>query len=197
MPFIFNISPIAKPVGIAALLLLPSLPVEAQKPIINRVSAAAKALTPKATQVARYKDGARHGMYYILQHRLYFYDVLTNMTREVNFTTSSYDKILTSWLSPDGNFFYLAIDRGSMVNDYMDGGQELWRFDSRTKRYTKIGQGFSIRHNKSCIWIKRATRCLNPSAKKTERRWMAQDHYYDSYGKVIWAKDEYEVKYVR
>ncbi len=185
---------IRKVLGAAVMLFLAFSPLAAQTPIANRVTAAAQKLPRSAVQVARYKDAVRHGLYYIYQHRLYFYDVLTNRTTDVTFSTSSYDKILSAWLSPDGNFFYIAIDRGSMVSSYMEGGQELWRYDSRTKRYTRIGQGFAIRHNKSCIWIKRATRCLNPSALPAKQRWMAQDHYYDAYGKTIWAKDEYEVK---
>ncbi len=185
---------IRKVLGTAVLLFLAFSPLAAQTPIANRVAAASKMVSKSSVQVAAYKDAVRHGLYYIYQHRLYFYDVLTNRTTNITFSTSSYDKILSSWLSPDGNFFYIVIDRGGMVSNYMDGGQELWRYDSRTRRYIRIGQGFAIRHNKNYIWIKRATRCLNPSAPRPQRRWMAQDHYYDAYGKTIWAKDEYEVK---
>ena len=165
-----------------------------QTPVANRVKAVAKSLQNDAVIVAKYTDNHRHCLYYIEGDRLFRYDVMTNRREEVHFTNSSYDSILSAWLSPDGNFFFIAVDKGTLVNFYMDCGQELWRFDSRTKRTYKVGVGFKIERRKGCIVIKRGNRCLNPSAPPSHRQWMAQDHFYDLYGKVIWAKDEYKVK---
>jgi hypothetical protein len=165
-----------------------------QTPVANRIKAMVRSLPSEAIVVAKYTDNHRHCLYYIEGNRLFCYDVMVNRREEVHFANGSYDKILSAWLSPDGNFFFIAVDKGNLVNSYMDCGQELWRFDSRTKRTYKVGVGFKIEHRKKCIVIKRGSRCLNPSAPPSRRRWMAQDHFYDPYGKVIWAKEEYEVK---
>ena len=165
----------------------------AQTPVANRVKAMAKSLPETYVVVAKYTDNHRHSLYYTNTNRLYRYDVLTNRREEAVFSNTSYDKILLTWLSPDGNFIFIAVDKGNLVPSYMDAGQELWRYDSRTKRYYKVGVGFNIKRRKGCIIIKRGTRCLNPAAPPDKQRWMAQDHYYDLYGKVIWAKEEYEV----
>ncbi len=184
---------LSKIILVACICLCTATAAMAQTPIAIRVNAASKVLSGKGKVVARYKDRHRHGVYYIREHRLYFYDVMTNHTTDVTFTNSAYDKVVNSWLSPDGNYFFIVVDRASMVRNYLDAGQELWRYDSRTKRFSKIGQGFAIRRNHSCMWIKRATRCLNPNDPPKEQRWMAQNHYYDLYGKVIFAKEEYEI----
>lgn len=165
-----------------------------QTPVANRVKAVAGSLKKDAVVVAKYTDNHRHCLYYIEGDRLFCYDVMTNRREEIHFANSSYDKILSAWLSPDGNFFFIAVDKGTPANFYMDCGQELWRFDSRTKRTYKVGVGFRIERRKDNIVIMRGTRCLNPSAPPSRRRWMAQNHFYDLYGKVMWAQEEYEVK---
>lgn len=174
--------------------LLLSTAAFSQTPVANRVKGVVKHLPKEAVVVAKYTDNARHSLYYIEANRLYCYDVLTNKREEFVFVNSSYDHIIANWLSPDGNFVFIAIDKGKNVSNYMDSGQELWRIDSQTRRRTRVGVGFSIERRKGCYIIKRGTRCLNPSAPVEQQRWMAQDHYYDLYGDVIWAKDEYEVK---
>lgn len=166
----------------------------AQTPVANRVKAVVKHLPKSAVVVAKYTDNHRHSLYYIYNNRLYFYDVLTGRKDDVVFTTDSYTKILSSWLSPDGNFFFIAIDRGAFAHFYLDDGQELCRYDSRTKRYTKVGQGYHIEKQKGCYVIKRASRCLNPKAPQHHQKWMGREHYYDLYGMVIFIKDEFPIK---
>jgi hypothetical protein len=180
--------------SLVLLLLLWCCAVTAQTPVANRIKAMTEALPKSAVVVAKYTDNARHCLYYILHNRLFCYDVLTDKSKEVNLVSSSYMRIITSWLSPDGNFFFVAVDRGSFAKFYLDDGQELWRYDSFTHRPLKVGQGFSIERQKGCFIIKRASRCLNPQAAQSRQHWMAQDHYYDLYGKNIWAKDEYQVR---
>ncbi|MBM6992095.1 MAG: hypothetical protein I3J02_02370 [Prevotella sp.] len=176
------------------LLLLFSSAAHAQTPIANRIKSLIKALPIGSKVVAKYTDTHRHCLYYISEHRLYCYDVLTGQRKNVNFSTSNYTHILSTWLSPDGNFFFVAVDKGSLSPSYIESGQELWRFDSRTKRSYKVGQGYFIEHRKKCIIIKQASRCFNPTAPRDKKRWMGQNHYYDLYGKVIYAKEEFEIK---
>lgn len=166
----------------------------AQTPVANRIKGLIKTLPAGSTVVAKYTDNHRHCLYYVSGHRLYCYDVLTGQREDVNFSNSSYTHILSTWLSPDGNFFFVAVDKGSLSPFYLDSGQELWRYNSRTKRSFKVGQGYYIERHKEAIVIKRASRCLNPNAPQSHQRWMGQDHYYDLYGKVIFAKEEFEIK---
>lgn len=179
--------------SIALLCWLLTAPLAAQTPIANRLKAVARQLSAEAHMVARYTDDHRHCLYYTEAQRLYRYDVLTNRKEEVAFASDSYNNILNTWLSPDGNFFFIVVDRGAFVTTYMESGQELWRYDTRTRRPFKVGQGFRVEHRRGCIVIHRATRCLNPDDAPDKQRWMARNHFYDLYGKVIWAKEEYEV----
>jgi hypothetical protein len=167
---------------------------QAQSPIANRVKAMAKQLPPSAQVVAKYTDNHRHGLYYIQDNRLFFADAETSRRSEVNFATEAYSKILSCWLSPDSNFIFIVVDRGSYASFYLDDGQELWRYDVRRKSPMNVGQGFKIVRQSGSIVISKASRCLNPDAPQSRQHWMAQDHYYDLYGKIIWAKDEYRVK---
>lgn len=165
-----------------------------QTPIANRVKAVAKNLPRGAKVVAKYTDNQRHCLYYIYDNRLFRHDVMTNRCEEAVFSSDAYHGIASSWLSPDGNFFFLVVDRGASGTAYWNAGQVLWRYDSHRKQSYKVGEGFEIEHRKGCNVIKRGTQCLNPHATTKRQRWMAKDHYYDLYGKVIWSKDEYEVK---
>lgn len=165
-----------------------------QTPVANRVRAVAKSLRKPAVVVAKYTDNRRHCLYFRDLYRLFRYDVISNRREDVVFSTTSYTKILSTWLSPDGDFIFVVVDKGGLVPSYMEAGQELWKYDSHTGKYSKIGAGFRIQHRKGCIVIKRGTRCLNPTMPPAKQRWMAQDHFFDLYGKVIWAKDEYRVE---
>jgi hypothetical protein len=180
--------------AIGLIVSLTALPTRAQTPVAIRVKAVVKSLPPHASVVAKYTDNKRHCLYYTLQNRLYCYDVVANKNEEVTFTQGGYSRILSAWYSPDGNFLFIAIDRGTYSNFYLDDGQELIRYDSFLHRSYSVGTGYKIERRKGCYVIKKASRCLNPSAPQSSQHWLARDHYYDLYGKTIWAKEEYRVK---
>lgn len=161
----------------------------------NRVNAVARHLPQDAKVVAKYTDTKRHCLYFSQRGRLYCYDVLTNTQTEVQFVSHSYERILDTWLSPDGKFIFLAILNGKFSQIHFIDGQEVIRFDSSTRKSISIGKGFSIIPGKENIIIKQGSRCLTPNAPKEKQQWMARDHYYDLYGKVQFAKDEYLLKW--
>lgn len=175
-------------------LLLMLTAAHSQTPVANRVKGVAKSLSPDAKVIAKYTDNHRHCIYYLKNHRVFCFDVMTNQQQEVSIANTSYAHVLSTWLSPDGNFFFIAIDKGDLATFYLDDGQELWRYDSRTKRSDKVGQGYAIERHKESIVIRRASRCINPTAPLSHQRWMGRKHHFDLYGKVIWAEDEYEIK---
>ncbi len=161
----------------------------AQTPVANRVKSVVKHLPKTATPVAKYTDNYRHCLYYIHTNRLYQYDVMTGQRQEVLFANSGYDRILSSWLSPDGNFMFFVIEKDGITWNT----QELWRYDSRTKRTYRVGQGYHILRTKEVYIIKKATRVLNPGAPLQKQKWMGQEHHYDLYGNNITVKDEYVI----
>ncbi len=179
---------------IFAFLLLAQPGAMAQTPIANRVKAVVKNLPAQAQVVAKYTDNQRHCLYYTLRNRLYRYDVKTNKREEIAFSQNPYSSIITTWLSADGNAFFIAIDRKDLVSFYLDNGQELWAIDSHTKRPKRIGVGFSISHSGEKITIKRATRCINPQAAQSRQHWMVCDHHYDGNGTPLGKGEEYKLK---
>lgn len=179
---------------IFASLLLVQLGAMAQTPIANRVKAVIKSLPSQAQVVAKYTDNQRHCLYYTLRNRLFRYDVKTNKREEIAFSQNPYSSIITTWLSADGNAFFIAIDRKDLVSFYLDNGQELWAIDSHTKRPKRIGVGFSISHSGEKIIIKRATRCINPQAAQSRQHWMVCDHHYDGNGTPLGKGEEYKLK---
>lgn len=174
--------------------LTPTGTCKAQTPVANRVKAFARSLNHEAHVVAKYTDNRRHCLYYTSGNRLFRYDVLTDEKTEVNFSTNSYAKILSTWLSPDGNYIFIAIDKGILAESYLINGQELWRYDSNGLKSKLIGSGFAIESKPKCIVIKKATRCLNPQAPADKQHWMAKNHYFNVDGTIIWAKEEYKIK---
>lgn len=170
-----------------------SLSAIAQTPVANRVKAVVRHLPDGAAVVAKYTDNNRHSLYYILHNRLYRFDVVTNTNEDVSFATEGYSRILSSYLSPDGNFVFIAVDRGPLANFYPDDGQVLWRIDSRTRRIQRIQSGFKVEKLKTCFVIRKVYRCLNPRSPRAHQKWTARNHYFDLYGKVIYAKDEYPI----
>lgn len=171
-----------------------TMPSNAQTPIANRVHAMAKAMEKKVKVVAKYTDNERHSLYYVARHRLYRWDALTNATQEVSFANNSYDTIIEAWISPDGNIIIVGVDRKSQTTQPLKNGQQVWKLDTRTGQNDLVGEGFSIERRKDCYVVKQATRCINPDALPERQRWMAKDHYYYLDGKVIWSKEEYEIK---
>lgn len=166
----------------------------AQTPIAHRVKATIDYLPKDIGIVAKYTDNTRHCLFYTYNQRLYIYDVLTDKKHEVTFNAKGYEKIIKTYLSPDGDFVFVAIDNGDLASFYLEDGQELWCIDSRNRRASIVGKGYSIIKRKGCFIIKKASRCLNPSAPQSHQKWMGKDHYYDLTGKVIWTKEEYLIK---
>ncbi len=166
----------------------------AQTPIANRVKAVVRRLPAHAEVVAKYTDVSRHCLYYTNQNRLFRYDVRNNSREEVTFTTRSYATILATWLSSNGTGFFVAVDRKGMVPLYLDNGQELWFYDSHTRKSKLIGEGYSIIRTRDKITIRRASRCLNPSASRERQQWMIRDHHYDNNGTPLGKSDEYRMK---
>ncbi len=169
-------------------------PLTAQTPIANRVKAVVKRLPAHAQVVAKYTDNKRHCLYYTLRNRLFRYDVKTNRREEISFSPNPYSSIITTWLSTDGNAFFIAIDRKHLVSFYLDNGQELWIYDSHTKLPKKIGVGFSISRSAEGITIKRASRCLNPQAAQNRQQWMVCDHHYNHNGTPLGKGEEYKLE---
>lgn len=178
---------------LAILSLMLSFGAMAQTPVANRIKAVIKHLPAGAQVVAKYTDNRRHCVYYTLRNRLFCYDVMTTHAVETFFSTDSYAHITATWLSPDGNFFFITVDKGNLAQFYLNDGKVLWRFDSRTQRAKKIGQGFDISHKPNGIIIKSAARCINPEAPQDRQHWTAQDHQYDNYGKNLNLGDEYQI----
>ncbi len=175
-------------------VLLSSLLAAAQTPVANRVKAVIRHLPREAAVVAKYTDNARHSLYYTLHNRLYRFDVLKNTNEDITFADEGYSRILATYLSPDGNFVFIAVDRGSLANFYPDDGQVLWRIDSRTRKPLRIQSGFKVEKQKSCFVVRKAYRCLNPKALPQQQKWTARNHYYDLFGTVLFAKEEYPIK---
>ena len=153
-----------------------------------------KKLPKQAQVVAKYTDNQRHCLYYTLRNRLFRYDAKTDRREEVSFAPNPYSSIISTWLTPNGNAFFIAIDRKDMVAFYLDNGQELWIYDSHTKRPKRIGLGFSISHTDQQIIIKRASRCLNPQASQSHQRWLVCDHHYDSNGTPLGKGSDYVLR---
>ena len=164
-----------------------------QTPIANRVKAMANKLPKGTFVVAKYTDDARHCLYYVMHNRLYRYDVLKDKSQNVEFATDGYLSIIDTFTSPDGNYLFIAVDNGSLASFYPDDGQELWRINSRTLRALKIGEGFKVEKRDDCLVIRKFFRCLNPKDPINKQKWMARDHYFDLYGHVNYAKDEYRI----
>lgn len=172
-------------------LLLISLYGAAQTPVANRVKAVVRRLPSQAEVVAKYTDVGRHCLYYTQRSRLYRYDVRNNLREEVTFASRAYTSILSTWLSDDGTGFFIAVDRKGLVPFYLDDGQELWFYNSHTRTAKLVAQGFFISHAHDRITVRRASRCLNPSASRERQRWMTCDHQYDNNGVPLGKSDEY------
>lgn len=179
---------------IFAFLLIIHAGAMAQTPIANRVKAVVKCLPAQAHVVAKYTDNQRHCLYYTLRNRLFRYDVKTNKREEISFSPNSYSSIITTWLSTDGNSFFIAIDRKNLVSFYLDNGQELWAYDSHTKHSKRVGIGFSISRSGEQIIIKRASRCINKQTAQNRQHWMVCDHRYDGNGTPLGKGEEYKLK---
>ena len=104
-----------------ALLLIPNSSIFAQTPIANRMKVLVKTLPEGSEIVARYTDMKRHALYYILNNRLYKYDVLNNSQDEINLENRN--KIISSRLSKDGKT--ITIKAGKKRDKHLSYIEEL------------------------------------------------------------------------
>ena len=104
-----------------ALLLIPNSSIFAQTPIANRMKVLVKTLPEGSEIVARYTDMKRHALYYILNNRLYKYDVLNNSQDEINLENRN--KIISSRLSKDGKT--ITIKAGKKQEKHLSDIEEL------------------------------------------------------------------------
>lgn len=104
-----------------ALLLIPNSSIFAQTPIANRMKVLVKTLPEGSEIVARYTDIKRHVLYYILNNRLYKYDVLNNSQDEINLENRN--KIISSRLSKDGKT--ITIKAGKKQDKHLTDVEEL------------------------------------------------------------------------
>ena len=104
-----------------ALLLIPNSSIFAQTPIANRMKVLVKTLPDGSEIVARYTDMKRHALYYILNNRLYKYDVLNNSQDEINLENRN--KIISSRLSKDGKT--ITIKAGKKQDKHLSDIEEL------------------------------------------------------------------------
>ena len=104
-----------------ALLLIPNSSIFAQTPIANRMKVLVKTLPEGSEIVARYTDMKRHALYYILNNRLYKYDVLNNSQDEINLENRN--KIISSRLSQDGKT--ITIKAGKKQDKHLSDIEEL------------------------------------------------------------------------
>lgn len=178
-----------------ALLSMPSA--NAQTPVANRIKAAIKHLPKDAEVVAKYTDNERHSLYYVQNNRLFCFDVLKNRNAEVEIP-GNYLKILDYFVVNNGKMLFIAVDRGTLSKSYAIDGQCLYALNPLKHSIKEVGSGYSIEKTtikgEDCFAVKKASRCLNPSADPSRQQWMAQDHYYDLTGDVIYAGDEFKIK---
>lgn len=161
--------------------------------IANRIKAAVKRLSKEAVVAAQYTDKARHCVYYIMNHRLYRLDVISNEEQEVDFP-NGYLKITGTYSAPRQDILFVIVDRGSLSANYAIDGQTLYAINSHTLRKKEVGSGFSIKKStvkgEPCITIKKAYKCIDP----TRNKWKARNHHYDLSGNIIYAGDDYNVR---
>ncbi len=179
------------------LILFPfvSTILSAQTPIANRVNVAAGHLPKDASVVARYTDNKRHSLYYVRKDKLYCLDVVLNINEELNFTPHKYAKILSSSLSPDGEYMFICLDKGNKSGWALEDRFELWRINSYDRKSARIASGFTIDRTKEGFLLRETSRCLNPKAPKSRQRWMVRDHHFNMTGKATHTLAEYEYRF--
>lgn len=174
------------------LFLFPFL-IQAQTPIANRVKAMAKHLPEGANVIAKYTDNKRHCLYYGLHNRLFRYDVIKNKSENVEFSSSGYARMLNTFVSPKGDFIFVVVAKIQDETTKPYDNEELWRYDSHSKKSSKIGSGFKVEKRKDYFVIKKVSKKKDSIHLMTRQRWTAKDYYFDLDGHIIWGKDEYQI----
>ncbi len=163
----------------------------AQTPVANRVHASATNLPANSRIIAKYTDNKRHCLYYCDNERIYRYDVITDKNVEIIFSNKAYKSIRNTFLSTKSHYIFIDIDLGQRLANEPRTSHELWRIDTYTNKYTKIGSGYKISRRKDSLVVTAFTRCCNPDALTTRQKWMVRDHYYYlEDGRTIFAKEE-------
>ncbi len=179
--------------ALALAIPISCLTVMAQTPVANRVHASATNLPANSRIVAKYTDNKRHCLYYCINERLFRYDVITDKNLEINFSDKAYRSIKNTFLSTDSRYIFVDIDLGQKHANEPGTTHELWRIDTYTNRFSKIGSGYKISRRKDSLVVTAFTRCCNPDAPTSSQRWMVCDHYYYlEDGKTIFAKEEHQ-----
>lgn len=129
--------------------------IKAQTPVAIRVKAIIKTLPSSAVIVAKYTDNDRHSLYYILNQRLYIYDVLENRNTELTFTEKEYRDISKSFISPDGHEVFIVTTDINNIDHNNNNDNTLWKINSKNKKAIKLYQGEEIIKTKKNILIKR------------------------------------------
>lgn len=181
-------------------LLAPAVPCNAAGKASARAAACAASthrqgkggLPDGAKLIARFSDKRRNTVYYLYNERIYCHDRSRHMTSEVAFPYG-YVKIVNIYTSPLRSRIFVVLDMGDTANRLLDG-QQLWVINSFNRKCTKVGEGFHVTKGKDCIIVSKGYYCKNSNAPLINRVWRARDHYYDFTGKVLWIKNEYDVK---
>lgn len=182
-------------VGLLAMAL--GLPAQAQTPVADRIRAAIKHLPKNIEVVAKYTDNQRHCLYYILDHRLYCFDVIKNKNEEVAFP-ESYLKILDCYLVRKGKLLFVGVDRGSLSKTYAIDGQKLYMINPLNRKIKEVGSGYSIKKSiirgDECFSIKKAHKFLNPNEVIKDQQWIAKEHFFSIDGTILYAGDEFKIR---
>lgn len=169
----------------------------AQTPVANRIRAVVKHLPKSSVVAAKYTDNERHSIYYIVNHRLFCYDVVTDKDAEVAFP-ENYLKIDNCYVVGKEGLLFVVIDRGSLSKNYAKDGKRLYMITPLTKDIKEVGSGFNVRtttlKGEECFCIKKAYRLLNPSEVTGQQQWLAREHFYGIDGSVIYAGKEFKIR---
>lgn len=169
----------------------------AQTPVANRVKAVIKHLPQKAEIVAKYTDNDRHCLYYLLDHRLYCYDVIKDKNGEVSFG-ENYLKVEHCYVISQGKMLFVSVDRGSLSKTYAKDGKRLYMINPLTRRIKTVGSGYDItkttHDGNECFSVKTADGLLNPDASADRQQWIAREHFYDIDGSALSVGKEYKIR---
>lgn len=166
---------------------------KAQTIVANRVKAAAAALPDGCRTVAKYTDNQRHCLYYTSNERMYKYDVLTDRKAEVRFSSGAYSRIINTCITEEGRYLFVWVDKDLTPKTPPENIQELWRIDTFSNRYKRIGAGFAVEKHKNCFIIKALSARNEQSPAGRKAQWKARDHYFLLDGRPLSPKEEYTI----
>lgn len=166
------------------MVLLLSGRATAQTPVANRVKMAARTVASNGKVLAKYTDNERHCLFYLMQQRIYCYDVLTNETSEIQFPGEHNSTITGCALSPGSNFLVVSMKTGTSAKRGIANNRSLWTIDSRKRTAQKIESGFAIARSKHGYTIRRIVPTSQLTADHPATGRWVQNNYYTFEGKV-------------